>query len=150
MLSQACVFSTFRGGGGVLHLAHGVDGVPPLPPSAQQWGGVGGGVVTPSSQQWGTPSLLMGLGTSILPDEGHQDWTGWHTPPPPPRHPSGDRAAERTLATQRAVSLLRSRRRTFLFSILRSLLRQQSSRVESCATDNYKLKRCLVFTVLPL
>ena len=97
-----------------------------------QWG------VPPSSQLEGTPSswwgrgyphLANGGGTPIRPAGGTTNWpTGRYPPPclewmwvPPIRTGwgtplSGDRAAEQALATQRAVCLLRSSRRTFLFS----------------------------------
>ena len=51
----------------------------------------------------GTPSIGTGWGTP------HQDWMG--VPPP-----SGGRTAQRAPATRRAVCLLPSRRRTFLFT----------------------------------
>ena len=73
----------------------------------------GGNPPPPLGLDGGTP---LGTGQAY----SHQDWRGSPRPsavdggthpPLPPR----DRAAERVLATRRAVCLLRSRRRTFLF-----------------------------------
>ena len=93
----------------------------------------GGMGITTSGWQRDTPIWLMGGGEKSIPiwlTKGypligtgwgylpHQDWmgyppvrTGWGYPPPPNGR-SGDRAA-----TRQAVCLLRSRRRTFLFSL---------------------------------
>ena len=76
---------------------------------------------------WGTPTIETGW--RYLPPSGLdggnpqpplaldggtpcQNWMGY-----PPTPQSGDKAAKRALATRRAVCLLRSRRRTFLFYI---------------------------------
>ena len=79
---------------------------------------------TPIQLTWGVPLLLDWMGynppcqdwNGVTP---HEDWMG--VPPPPHQdwmgvpHPLGDRPAEWALATGRAVCLLRTRRRTFLW-----------------------------------
>ena len=64
--------------------------------------------VPPSKTRWGTPPHPRLDGVPPPPSK-----TGWGTPPPPSRTgwgnpPSGDRAAQRALATRQAVCLLRS------------------------------------------
>ena len=79
------------------------------------------GVPHPRSRQGSTPSYIrMGEYPLSRTEWGnpHQDCMGY--PLPPSRtgwgsRLSGDRSAQRTLTTRRAVCLLRSRRRTFLF-----------------------------------
>ena len=83
-----------------------------VPHLADQW-------VPPIGTGWGyNPSVWTGWGTP----PPSQDWmghppivTGWGTFPPPPPPPPP--AAERALATQWAVCLLRSRGRTFLLNL---------------------------------
>ena len=76
---------------------------------------------TPSGQQEGTPDLADGVypppPSGLL---GYPVGTGRGTPPHKdwiclPPSLSGNRAAERVLATRRAVCILRSHRRTLLF-----------------------------------
>ena len=138
MFSQVCVCSTLGGGGG----SYPIPGLARGGTPSQVWPGgypipglAGGGVPHPSLGRgypgypptrsgWGPP----GPGTGYPPDLGQstpQTWDrippppdlGWGTPPLPTR--SGlDRAAQRVLATRRAMCLLRSRRRTFLLAFL--------------------------------
>ena len=74
-----------------------------------------GATPPPIRTGWGYPSSKSGLDVVNPPpsrlDGGTPIRTGWGTPPPG----GGDRAAERALATRRAVCLLRSCRKTFLF-----------------------------------
>ena len=68
------------------------------------------------SQNWGTPQVRMGyipLAKTGLAYPSPLGRVRVGTPPPPRLQ---DRTAERTLATRRTVCLLRSRRRTFLFT----------------------------------
>ena len=95
------------------------DGVPPI----LGWG-------SPPDMRWGTPLWTWDwvppqTWDQVPPRPGTRypqtwdrvpPWT-WYWVPPPTR--SGlDRVAQRVLATRRAVCLLRSHRRTFLFTLL--------------------------------
>ena len=92
-------------GSGVPHPAWPGGGRYPIRPD--------GGEVPPSQDR----------GYPIQPNRGYPHQGGWGyprpgwmgVPPPPPSPPTEDRAAQRVLATRRAVCLLRSRRSTFLF-----------------------------------
>ena len=77
--------------------------------------------VPPARPGWGIPPARTGMvypwpGQDGVPPHhvrmGYPPWPDQDGVPPPPQ----DRAAERALATRRAVCLLRSRRRTFLLS----------------------------------
>ena len=76
-----------------------------------------GGTTTPPPQQdwmrYPLPTWDWMRYPHLELDEVPPHMTGWGYPFPHPQ--SGDRATERALATQRAVCLLRSRSRTFLF-----------------------------------
>ena len=107
-----------NGGGGYPGVpSHsGLDGVPPpiktewgYPPPIQDWM-----VYHPPSQDWMGYSLPSITGWGTPPPCRRLD--GVHPPfPPSPNFPlSGDRSAKRALATQRAVCLLHSRRRTVI------------------------------------
>ena len=143
-MREGTVFSLFVSphidGRGVLHPADGVGGIPILPhrgvPLSFLTGGTRWGVpppgldgVPPIGAGWGYPPLGLG---GVPPGTGWGtpwlglDWgttpirTGWGTTPvrteqgyPPPPG-----ATAQALATRRAVCLLRSCRRTFLFIAL--------------------------------
>ena len=79
-----------------------------VPPTIQDWM-----EYPPARTGWGTPLSKTECRTPPPPSK-----TGWGTPPSPRLPPSGDRLAKQALATQRAVCLLRSRRRTFLLCLI--------------------------------
>ena len=87
-----------------------------LPPASEGWGKVLFSVCLSvhTSTGGGSNPGLNGGGRGVP-----QVWMMWgggsQGTPSPPCPPPLDRTAERALATRRAVSLLRSRRRTFLF-----------------------------------
>ena len=105
VFTGVCVCSHFGRGGYPDWLTGG------YPLTSWCWGWV------PHPSWWGYPSSQeTGCGAPC------QDWVGYPLPlsglDEGTPCPSGDRAAESVLATRRALCLLRSRRRTFLFQFL--------------------------------
>ena len=76
--------------------------------------GGGGGTPVPGSFPGHWSQVLSWGGTPVLVGGGVLPQPGLGYPPTP--QPSQDRTAEQTLVTQRALCLLRSRRRTFLLT----------------------------------
>ena len=114
MFSQVCVCSNFGRGGTPSQVWMGGTPFPGLYMEGGTSSGVWTGGVPHPRSGWGTPWAMTGWGTPQPGLDGAPllSRTRWGYPPP-----QLDRAALRALATRRAVCLLRSCRRTFLFAI---------------------------------
>ena len=82
-----------------------LDGVPPI---------MTGWSIPPPPIMTGWSISIRTVQCTPSPFNSRTGWGNAPLPPPPPPPPSGDRVAKRALARRQTLSLLRSRRRTFL------------------------------------